>query len=272
MNNIKMFCITVNNDHSEKIKSLNYLPVGLGENIKSNNFLRDNLGEHISHKNPFYGEYTFHYWFWKNGIQSQKENEWIGFCQYRKFWMKDKKEIYLGTFEELNKNILKKIDGELENYESVLGENLYINQLRLSKFIKKNPIMMIKNPLLFFDKNKRNIKFHFDMFHGEGTLDKAIKELDLENRSDFRYFVNSEVSFNPHNMFICKSSRILKKYYESVFPWLERCEKIFGFDLEGYGLKRIYGFLAERYLSYWFKKNTKFTTLPITVRDISSLN
>ena len=33
---------------------------------------------------------------------------------------------------------------------------------------------MIKNPNLFFNKNKRNIKFHFDLMHGEGNLDKAI--------------------------------------------------------------------------------------------------
>ena len=91
MNNIKMYCITVNNDHSEKIKSLNYLPVGLGENIKSNNFLRDNLGEHISHKNPFYGEYTFHYWLWKNKFL-KNEKKWIGFCQYRKHWVSEKKK------------------------------------------------------------------------------------------------------------------------------------------------------------------------------------
>ena len=31
-------------------------------------------------------------------------------------------------------------------------------------------------------------------------------------------------------MFICKSKKILKNYYDSVFPWLERCEKDFGFD------------------------------------------
>ena len=37
---------------------------------------------------------------------------------------------------------------------------------------------MIKNPSLFFNKNKRNIKFHFDLMHGEGNLDKAIILLD----------------------------------------------------------------------------------------------
>jgi hypothetical protein len=108
--------------------------------------------------------------------------------------------------------------------------------------------------------------------HGEGNLDKAINLLDNENRKDFNEFVNSETSFNPHNMFICKSKDILNNYYGTVFPWLERCEKEFGFNLDGYGLKRIYGFLAERFLSYWFKKNTNFCTMPIIFKDIGKLD
>ena len=32
--------------------------------------------------------------------------------------------------------------------------------------------------------------------------------------------MNTETSFNPHNMFICKKE-ILKNYYEVIFPWLE---------------------------------------------------
>ena len=108
--------------------------------------------------------------------------------------------------------------------------------------------------------------------HGDGNLDKAISLLENEDKKDFADFVNTKVSFNPHNMFICKSSIILEKYYSSIFPWLERCEREFGFDLKGYGLKRIYGFLAERYMSYWFKKYTKFKTLPIIFQDISEFD
>ena len=105
--------------------------------------------------------------------------------------------------------------------------------------------------------------------HGDGNLNKAINLLDEKNKKDFRNFVNNEVSFNPHNMFICKSKDILIKYYEDLFPWLERCEKLFGFNnLKGYGMIRIYGFLAERFMSYWFKKNTKHTTMPIIFYDI----
>ena len=131
---------------------------------------------------------------------------------------------------------------------------------------------MIKKPSFFFDKNKRNIQFHFDLMHGDGNLKRAINLLEEEDRTQFLNFVNSEVSFNPHNMFICKSKKTLFKYYDTVFPWLEKCEKEFGFNLDGYGLKRIYGFLAERFMSYWFRKNTKFTTMPIIFKDISELD
>ena len=107
------------------------------------------------------------------------------------------------------------------------------------------------------------------MMHGDGNLDKAIKLLPKKEKDDFTYFVNQEISFNPHNMFICKNKEILFSYYESLFPWLDDCEKIFGFNkLNTYGLKRIYGFLAERYCSYWFKKYTKFATMPIIFKDM----
>ena len=81
--------------------------------------------------------------------------------------------------------------------------------------------------------------------------------------------MENRTSFNPHNMFICKTI-ILKEYYKTIFTWLEQCEKVFGFkDLDSYGLKRIYGFLAERFLSYWFNKNYKVMEKPIIVKDLS---
>ena len=105
--------------------------------------------------------------------------------------------------------------------------------------------------------------------HGQNNMKKAINLLDEKNKNDFSKFVNTEVSFNPHNMFICKSKDILKSYYEDLFSWLEKCENLFGFeDLEGYGKTRIYGFLAERFMSYWFKKNTKYITIPIIFYDV----
>ena len=268
---MKMYCITIFDDHYQKIKNLEYIPVGLGENITLNNFVTDKTGINISKKNPYYGEYTFHYWLWKNN-NIEKKNDWIGFCQYRKFWLKNEIINASAGKDNFKKDLLKEIPIELNNYESILGEPFYINQFKLMKFIKKDFSKFVRNPSLLFDKNKRNIKFHFDLMHGDGNLDKAIKLLDDPDQKDFSEFVNREVSFNPHNMFICKNYKILEKYYNAVFPWLERCEAEFGFDLEGYGLKRIYGFLAERYMSFWFQKYTKYKTLPIVFKDISEIN
>ena len=121
--------------------------------------------------------------------------------------------------------------------------------------------------------NILQINVHLTKMGGicEDNLKKAINLLDHENQNDFRRFVNREVSFNPHNMFICKSKQKLKNYYEELFPWLEKCEKLFGFDsLIGYGKIRIYGFLAERFMSYWFKKNTNYKTMPIVFYDIGN--
>ena len=94
----------------------------------------------------------------------------------------------------------------------------------------------------------------------------------MKDKIDFRKFVNTKTSFNPHNMFICKT-KYLKDYYETIFPWLKKCENLFkDKKLDGYGMQRIYGFLAERFLSYWFSKNFKVKELPIIVKDLSDYN
>ena len=105
------------------------------------------------------------------------------------------------------------------------------------------------------------------MFHGFGNLEKAINELDEKEKEDFRSFSKNRKSFNRENLFFCRSKKLMEGYFSSVFPWLERCEKIFGFNLEGYESKRIYAFLAERYLSYWFQKYGKPLEWPIFFFD-----
>ncbi len=269
---MRMYCITIHDDHYEKIKKLEYIPVGLGNKITSNKFEVDYRGVNISSKNPFYGEYSFHYWIWKNEIKKLDNEKWIGFCQYRKFWSSDRKQTAIKNLSDLKKKLIKKIPEEYENTEVILGEPLFINQFKFSKFVKKNFFKIVRNPVFLFDKNKRNIKFHFDLMHGEGNLDKAISLLENNDRNDFAEFVNTEVSFNPHNMFICKSSKKLNEYYNVIFPWLERCEKKFGFNLEGYGQKRMYGFLAERFMPFWFKKYSKHSIMPIIFQDLSEID
>ena len=96
------------------------------------------------------------------------------------------------------------------------------------------------------------------MHHGYGILDRAIKYLDKKDRKDFQKFVSENYSFNPHIMFITKK-KVMNDWFKSLFKWLFKCEKEFGFrKLKGYDQERLYAYLAERYLSFWFKKNTKY--------------
>ena len=66
------------------------------------------------------------------------------------------------------------------------------------------------------NEKKRNIRFHFDMWHGSIYLEKSIPLLDKDDRDDFSNFINSKTSFNPHNMFICKSKELLVSYYNNL--------------------------------------------------------
>ena len=146
-----------------------------------------------------------------------------------------------------------------------------MNDLKTIKILKYGKLALLRNPKSILKKN-RNIKFHFDMFHGNGVLDKAIDLLDIKDREDFREYVNKNNSFNPANLFICRSRKLIERYYQTIFMWLSDCEKIFGFDLKGYGQVRIYGFLAERFLPFWFNKYANCLDWPIIFNDLRDEN
>ena len=100
------------------------------------------------------------------------------------------------------------------------------------------------------------------MHHGYGNLSKAIKKLDNKDRDEFEKFVVNKSSYNPHIMFIARKT-VLEKWFTTVFSWLERCEEEFGFvSLKGYDTERLYAYLAERYLSFWFTKYTSYREHP----------
>ena len=272
MNSLNIYCLSIYPVQFNLFKKLKYIPVGLGKNNFSDGWLKDNTGNNISIKNPYYSEFTFHYWFWKNLIHTIPDNAWIGFCAYRRFWSNNDnlrseeidKIINIKNFEQY---ALKEIKTNWNNYEVILGEEIKLSRIKLIKIIKNGGIKSIINNYKPFISGEMNIKFQFDIFHGSGNIEKAINILDKNEQDDFYKFVINESSFNRGNMFICKSKYIINKFYTSLFKWLFDCEKIFGFNETDYGKKRIYAFLGERYMSYWFKKYTIFKEWPIFFFD-----
>ena len=141
MSDSKIYCLCLNDHHLDNIKKLNYIPVGLGKNQFNNSWLRDNTGDNISKKNPYYGEYTFYYWFWKNELEQIKDDSWIGFAGYRYHWNKDKNLCSEDINKIVNQDnfkdyILREIPSEWEEYEVVLGEEIYTDKWKLSKILK----------------------------------------------------------------------------------------------------------------------------------------
>ena len=93
MTKLNLYCLSLLDKDYNKIKSLGDTRVGLGPGKFKKDWLRYNTGENISKKNSYYGEYSFHYWFWKNKLKKINEKEWHGFCAYKRFWTKSENTL-----------------------------------------------------------------------------------------------------------------------------------------------------------------------------------
>ena len=212
--------MSIHNSNLNKIKNLNYIPVGLNKDNFSQEWVRDNKDDNISHKNSYYGEYTFYYWYWKNLLKKKKKDDWVGFCSYREYWGNNNNNKKKNKI--LKNQVLQKISPSWSKFEVIIGDPLFINDIKFMKVLKYGKLALLRNPLALF-KSKRSIRFHFDMHHGNGNLDKAIDLLPKKDREDFRAFTRNEVSFNRGNMFITKSPKIIDAYFNDVFRWLKIC-------------------------------------------------
>lgn len=262
MKNVSIYCLTLDPSHEEIIHKLSLIPVGLGEKKFSKNCFTDKTANSINEKNPFYGEYTFHYWLWKNHLH-KIQTPWVGFCQYRKFFVK--KDVFNTNLklEQLQDLLIYEVNENDKSFDCILGEKFSVKNYKISKILKHHFFEFISRPGILLNKSKRNIKFHFDLMHLDGNLNKALDLIDKKDKLDFTEFLNSETSINLWNLFCCKSPKLLDRWYETVFEWLFKCEKIFGFEnLKGYDQTRLYAFLAERYMPFWFRKYTSYNEWP----------
>ena len=255
MNKLNIYCVT--NKRVKILEDSTYNLAWVGKEKAPSGYLKCDSDNNIYFKEKYYSELTFHYWYWKNLLNLEK-NEWIGFCQKRRFWIKPDIEINHMNKTNIRKYLITEPLEDWKKYESIICKPIKISGAKKIKILKRGWKNLINDPLILFDNKRENIKLHFDMHHGYGNLDLAIEEIDEIDKDEFKKFIRQKNHFNPHIMFISKP-QVANKWFNVLFPWLERCEKKFGFDkLKGYDTTRLYAFLAERYLSFWFKKYTKY--------------
>ena len=254
MKKVKFYCVT--NKEVNFITKDNHYMSWVGKNKPPENYIKCNEKKNIFYKENYYSELTFHYWYWKNLLPQEKKDQWVGFCQKRRYWV-NYDNINEISKKNINEYLFYEAPQDWENYEAIICKPISVSGVKKMKLFKRGFKNLLKNPSILFNKNKQNLYLHFDMHHGSGNLKKAILELDESNRTDFEIFMKKNTSFNPHIMFITKPE-IMNNWFNELFKWLERCEKIFNFDnLKGYDTERLFAYLSERYLSYWFKKHLK---------------
>ena len=115
--------------------------------------MTDKTGDSIHEKNSHYGEYTFHYWIWKNYINNIK-TEWVGFCQYRKFFLDNKINSKNINFDELKEAVIQEVDND--NFDCILGDKFSVENYKISKILKNHFFEFLLNPSVILSKKKKN--------------------------------------------------------------------------------------------------------------------
>lgn len=148
------FCLT--HKYNPFLEKINYINVGMGNNKFPESWLTDSTGDNISAKNQFYDMYTFHYWFWKNYLNSLENNKWICFSSYRRFW---KSENEFSKTDNFNNRILQNVPKDWNGYDTILTEETDLSKIKFMKIFKKGKKLLFKNPLVLFQKKKEISSF-----------------------------------------------------------------------------------------------------------------
>ena len=117
--NLFIYCVT--NKDLKFLKNLEYKLAGVGKNKFSEEYIMSNNLDNIFYKEEFYSELTFHYWFWKNKLKNfeNKDNMWIGFCQKRRFWLQNEKNLEI-NHSNISDDFLTEIPLEWKNYDAII--------------------------------------------------------------------------------------------------------------------------------------------------------
>ena len=229
MNNLTIYCLTSKKYNLFKYLPSNIIPLGLGNKPFPKNFLSEKSENTLIKYNKNLAEMTGIYWVYKNQMNNFKQDDWIGFCHYRRFWLND--------FYQKNHDIKSDL------YSKLLIDN---HKLDKTETILAQPTKLKRETILD----------HFTNNHGDEMIFEAINLLDDENAEAFKVYLEKR-EFSCCNMFITKP-KIFIKYCDFVFPYLLKILKYCDDNNLCVGKNiKLPAYFIERFTSFWFHKNTK---------------
>ena len=78
---------------------------------------------------------TFHYWYWKNLLPYERDDQWVGFCQKRRYWIKNKTTDIINT-QNLHKYLLTDVIDE-NKINSFICDSIKVSGVKTTKVNKK---------------------------------------------------------------------------------------------------------------------------------------
>ena len=204
------------------------------KDIQITNSKKSNVSIYVlTHKS--FAEMTGEYWAWKNS-----NSNIIGFCHYRRYFAKNI------SLKKLEKDDIEEI---LNDYDIILPNRVRMGMTNIDD-IKKTRKYLDYGPYIEEYCKLRDIleKYYPDY----------IKDYDemLQNKECYWF-----------NMFICKKE-IANDYFEWVFDILKKMENEINFEKYPENQRRILGFLSERLINVYVKKNNlKIKEKPILISD-----
>ena len=86
--------------------------------------------------------------FGKNKLNSISSNSWFGFCAYRRFWTNSLNKTEIKS----KKDFLHSIPKEWDDYDVILGQNIYMDRWTIMKILKHGFKSFVLNPKYFLKK------------------------------------------------------------------------------------------------------------------------
>jgi hypothetical protein len=221
-----------------------YMPIHVGK-VLSNDELHiqgDDEGDNISHKNKSYCELTGLYWAWKN----LKDIDIIGLCHYRRYFDFHNSINRFKDVEIVSTNYIQSLNLTVPNIDILLG---------------KYDIILARPKIYPY-----SIKIEYCWSHLSKDIDiieSIIEELCPDYLDSFRKVIHKNNKLSHYNMFIMKWSDF-DNYCTWLFNILKIAEERIDITDYDYRQKRIWGYIAERLLNVYVKKEKmKVKYLPV---------
>lgn len=221
---VKVYILT-HKKIEEKFDYPPYVPLLNGSALLNNDFgyLRDDSGDNISELNEYYAELTGQYWVWKNSNE-----DIIGFCQYRRWFVKNLK------FDKLTEEDIQK---DLDNHDIILPQRTNSNDI-LEEGIQKS---LSLNPD-YGAKWEDYVK-----------LENILKDKFPEYYPSYKEMMQNKGAYNC-NMFICRKY-LADEYFTWLFDVLNELMGVIDFSAYPEDNKRVLGFFSEYLLTTFVNKN-----------------